>query len=353
MPPRGPPPGSDPAGNTALEEFLMTNTRRSFGLLACGIACGLTPALAAVQREDATLNFPTRPIRLIVPWVAGGGTDIVTRFVSVKLAENLGQQIVVDNRPGANGIIGADLAAKAAPDGYTIVLHSIEHVINASVYAKLPYDTLGDITALSLVGKHALVLIVSPSSPAKSVSQLVALARAKPGEITFGSWGTSSLSHLSGEMLRANSKVAMTHVPYKGAPQSAVDVMSGRISYMFTTSPTSLPSIRAGKAVAIAATSAKRLAFLPEVPTMIESGYPGFEVESWRALFAPAKTPKPIVQRLHEQIVRAVHADDVRQNLTTAGFDATTSTPAELDGFARSELAKWGKVAKEAGVRID
>ncbi len=333
----------------------MNNTGHAMKRLAIIVMgmTGLSSGISAAQSPDTAASYPARPIRLIVPWVAGGGTDIVTRFVSVKLAENLGQPIVVDNRPGANGIIGADLAAKAPPDGYTIVLHSIEHFINASVYSKLPYDTVGDITALSLIGKHALVLIVAPGSPGKTVAELVALAKSKPGQVNFGSWGTASLSHLSGEMLRNEAKVAMTHVPYKGAPQAALDVMSGRITYMFTTSPTSLPSIRAGKAMALAATSAKRLPYLPNVPTMIESGYPGFEVESWRALFAPAKTPAPIVRKLHLHIAKAVHADDVRQNLATSGFDATTSTPAELDAFARAELAKWGKVAKASGVRID
>lgn len=333
----------------------MNSTYRAIkplAVLVMGLT-GLSSGVTSAQSLDAAANYPARPIRLIVPWVAGGGTDIVTRFVSVKLAENLGQPIVVDNRPGANGIIGADLAAKAAPDGYTLVLHSIEHFINASVYSKLPYDTVGDIAALSLVGKHALVLIVAPVSPVKSVGDLVALAKSKPGSVTFGSWGTASLSHLSGEMLRNESRVTMTHVPYKGAPQSALDVMSGRITYMFTTSPTSLPSIKAGKALALAATSAKRLPYLPGVPTMIESGYPGFEVESWRALFAPARTPAPIIQKLHQHIVKAVHADDVRNSLASSGFDATTTTPAELDAFARAELAKWGKVAKASGVRID
>lgn len=338
----------------------MASSRKALGRAAVAIVLVVAialqaghPANAQQQQQEAVQNYPTKPIRLIVPWVAGGGTDIVTRIIAQKLSSNLGQPIVVDNRPGANGIIGAEIAAKSPPDGYTVVLHSVEHFINAGVYSKLPYDTLKDFSPLTLVGTHYLLLIVNPTSPAKSVNELVALAKSKPEQITFGSWGTASLSHLSGELLKIMGKVSMTHVPYKGAPQAATDVLTGRISFMFTTPPTSLPSIRASKLLAIAATSGKRLSFLPEVPTMIESGYPGFDVQSWRAMFVPANTPREIISKLHNEIVKVVQTEEVRQHLMAAGFDAVSCTPEQLSAFSRAQLAKWGKVAKEAGVHID
>lgn len=303
--------------------------------------------------EQTTGNYPNKAIRLIVPWVPGGGTDAVTRIVAQKLSANMGQPVIVDNRPGSNGIIGADIAAKSRPDGYTMILHSVEHVINPGVYSKLPYDTLKDIAPLSLVGTHFLMLVVNPSSPAKSVEALVSMANSKPDEVTFGSWGTASLSHLSGELMKTISKSRMTHVPYKGAPQASTDVIAGRISFMFTTPPTSLALVRAGKLNAIAVTSTKRLPFLPDSPTMIESGYAGFDVQSWKGLFVPASTPKPIIARLNREIVSAVKTEDVRRQLIAAGFDAVTSTPEELATFSHAEMIRWGKVSKDAAVRID
>ena len=318
----------------------------------------LTLALAAaftlaVTGEANAQAYPVKPIRLIVPWVAGGGTDIVARIITLKLAENLGQPIVIDNRPGANGIIGAEIAAKAPPDGYTIVLHAVEHFINASVYAKLPYDTVKDISPVTMVATHYLVLIVSPSAPTKSVAELVALAKSKPQAVSFGSWGEGSLAQLSGELLKNMAAVNMTHVPYKGAPQAATDVMAGRIAFMFTTMPTGLPQIQAGKLRALAVTSAQRLPFLADAPTMIESGYAGFEVQSWRALFVPAGTPRAVIDTLHDKTVKVMQMPDVRERVQNAGFGVVTSTPAELAAFSKAEFAKWATVAKDAGVRID
>jgi tripartite-type tricarboxylate transporter receptor subunit TctC len=333
----------------------MSHAPRSLSILSLvvGWFCALGAYSAKAQpQQDAAHNYPVKPIRLIVPWVAGGGTDIVARIIALKLSENLGQQIVIDNRAGANGIIGAEIAAKSPPDGYTMVLHAVEHFINASVYSKLPYDTVNDIAPVTLVATHYLVLIVSPTSPAKSVSELVALAKSKPGQLTFGSWGDGSLAHLSGELLKTMAKVDMTHVPYKGAPQAATDVMAGRISFMFTTMPTGLPFIKAGKLLAAAVTSAKRVSFLPEVPTMIESGYPGFEVESWRGLFVPARTPREVINKLHDQVDKIVQLQEIRERIMAAGFDTVTCTPEQLGAFSRAELAKWAKVAKEAGIRV-
>ena len=322
-------------------------------LLAAGMSLALAASTAQAQPGAGAQNYPNKPIRFIVPWVAGGGTDIVARIITQPLAENLGQQIVIDNRPGANGVIGAEIAAKAPPDGYTMVLHAVEHFINASVYRDLPYDTVKDIAPVTLVATHYLVLIVSPTAPLKSVAELVALAKSKPQQVNFGSWGNGSLAQLSGELLKTMAKVDMTHVPYKGAPQAATDIMAGRITFMFTTMPTGLPLVQTGKLRALAVTSPKRLPFLADVPTMIESGYPGFEVQSWRALFVPAGTPRYIIDKLHDQVVKVLEMPEVRQRILTAGFGVVTSTPGELGTFSRAELAKWAKVVKEAGVHVE
>ena len=332
----------------------MRNAFRFSGMrrLAPGFFLALAVSSANAQPQGAAQNYPAKPIRLIVPWVAGGGTDIVARIITQKLPANLGQQVVIDNRPGANGIVGAQIAAKAPPDGYTIVLHAVEHFINASVYRKLPYDTVKDIDPVTMVASHYLVLIVSPASPTKSVADLVALAKSKPKEVNFGSWGDGSLAHLSGELLNTQAKVQMTHVPYKGAPQAATDVIAGRITFSFTTMPIGLPHVQGGRVRALAVTSAKRITYLPDVPTMIESGYPGFEVRSWRGLFVPAGTPRARIAKLHDEFVKVLQMPDVRQHILAAGFETVTSTPEQLGTFSQAELAKWAKVVKEAGVRV-
>ncbi|MCC6531296.1 MAG: tripartite tricarboxylate transporter substrate binding protein [Burkholderiales bacterium] len=290
---------------------------------------------------------------MIVPWVAGGGTDIVARILVPKLSDSLGQQVLVDNRPGANGIVGSEIAARATPDGYTIILEAVEHVINASTYAKLPYDTINDFAPVGLIAGHSLVLIVSPTLPVKSVSELVALARTKPGQFNFGSWGEGSLAHFAGELLKIHADIRLTHVPYKGAPQAIIDILGGRLPLMFTTMPTGAPPIKQGKLRALAVTSPRRDRAVPDVPTMVESGYPGFEVESWRAVYAPAGTPRALITRLNREFVSALQMPDVKERIVAAGFDVRTSTPEELDKFGKAELAKWAKVAKFAGVRIE
>ena len=295
-------------------------------------------------------DYPTRPLRLIVPWVAGGGTDIVARILAPKLIDALGQQVVIDTRPGANGIIGAEVAAKAAPDGHTLVLHAVEHFINGSVQAKLPYDTVKDIAPVSLIAAHALVLIVQPSFPAASPKELAALAKAKPGQLSFGSWGEGSLAHLSGELFKNSAALQMTHVPYKGAPQAALDVIAGRVPFMFVTMPVGAPHVKAGKVKALAVTSAKRQALLPDSPTMIEAGYAGFQVDSWRGMYVPAGTPRHAIARLNRDLVAIMQMADVRSRINASGFDALSSTPQELDAFGKSEYAKWANVVKAAGL---
>ena len=307
----------------------------------------------ATPVSSVAAEYPSRPVRIVVPWVAGGGTDILARVIAPRLAAGLGQQIVIDNRPGANGIVGAEVAAKATPDGHTLVLHAVEHVINGSTYAKLPYDTLRDISPVGLVASHSLVLVVLASSPAKSVKDLIAIAKAKPGGLNYGSWGEGSLAHLSTELLKRSAGVELNHVPYKGVPQAMNDILGGRLPFMFATMPIGLQTIKPGQTRALAVTSRAREPLLPDVPTMIESGYPGFDVLSWRALYAPAGTPKSVIDRLNHELMKVLQMQDVRASIANAGFAAMTSTPQELDQFGRAEFAKWAKVAKAAGVRIE
>jgi len=325
----------------------MMNTRPHPWIAAALTAC-LYPHAAA-----QTADYPMRPMRLIVPWVAGGGTDIVARILAPKMIDALGQQVVIDNRPGANGIIGAEVAARAAPDGHNMVLHAVEHFINGSVQRKLSYDTVRDIAPVSLIAAHALVLIVQPAYPAASPKELAAIAKARPGQLSFGSWGEGSLAHLSGELFKNSSALQMTHIPYKGAPQAALDVIAGRVPFMFVTMPVGAPHVKAGKVKALAVTSANRQALLPDAPTMIESGYAGFQVDSWRGMYMPAGTPKFAITRLNRELVKIMQMPDVRTRINASGFDPLSSTPEELDAFSKAEYAKWAKVVKSAGVRAE
>lgn len=325
----------------------MTSIRLLF-LAAAVVACPGVHGAAPAAPE-----YPVRPVRIIVPWVTGGGTDMIARILAPRLMNELGQQVLIDNRPGANGIVGSDVAARATPDGHTLVLQAVEHVINASTYSRLPYDTIKDFVPIGLVASHSLVLVVPANSPAKSVKELVAMAKAKPGGLNFGSWGEGSLAHLSTELLKKMAGVEMTHVPYKGVPQAITDILGGRLPFMYATMPAGLPSIKQGTTRALAVTSRSREPLLPEVPTMIESGYPGFEVLSWRGLYAPAGTPKPIIARLNRELVKVLQMPDARAAIVATGFAPMSSTPDELDAFGKAELTKWAKVAKAAGVRIE
>lgn len=310
-------------------------------------------ALPAMTPSAQAADYPTRPLRLIVPWVAGGGTDIVARILAPKMIDALGQQVVIDNRPGANGVIGAEVASKAAPDGHNMVLHAVEHFINGSVQSRLNYDTVKDIAPVSLIAAHALVLIVQPSYPASSPKELAAIAKAKPGQLSFGSWGEGSLAHLSGELFKNSAALQMTHIPYKGAPQAALDVIAGRIPFMFVTMPVGAPHVKAGKVKALAVTSAARQALIPEAPTMIESGYAGFQVDSWRGMYVPAGSPRYAIARLNRELVKIMQLPDVRARINASGFDPLSSTPEELDAFSKAEYAKWAKVVRTAGVRVE
>jgi tripartite-type tricarboxylate transporter receptor subunit TctC len=328
-------------------------------LTVCTFALGLvllTLQSAGAQPTPtvATQAYPIRPIRAVVPLAPGGGTDTVGRLVAGKLGELLGQQIVVDNRGGSGGVIGTDLVAKATPDGYTLLVGSITtNAVNPVLYRKLPYDHLRDFAPISLIGTVPNVLVVHTSVPAKSINEFLAYAKANPGKVNYGSSGLGSAPHLSMELMRSATSVAMTHVPYKGAGAAVADVLGGQIQALCSSLAGLLPHIKSGRVRALGVTTAGRNPQLPEVPTIAESGIPGYEVTIWYALFAPAKTPTLILTRLNTETVKALNSAELKDRLTLQGLDVASSTPDALTALVKSETAKWAKVAKAAGIQLE
>jgi len=310
-------------------------------------------ALAAATAASPAQDYPARPIRLILGFAPGGSTDLVARVVGQKMAEAWSQQVVVDNRPGANGMIGADLVAKANPDGYSLLLSSIGPMaINASLY-KMPYDIVADFAPVTYTGNVTNLLVVHPSVAAASVKELIALAKAQPGKLTFGSSGTGGAPHMAVELFKILAKVNVVHVPYKGGGPAMADLVGGQISGSFASMPSSIPFVRAGKLRALAVTAPKRSPAEPQVPTISEAGIPGFAVLDWQGLFTTAKTPPAIVNKLNAEVVRILALPDVVEKLAVAGVEIQTSTPREWGDFVKSEIAKWGKVVKEAGIKVE
>jgi tripartite-type tricarboxylate transporter receptor subunit TctC len=298
-------------------------------------------------------TYPARPIRMIVPFPPGGSTDLVARVVAQKMSDAWGQQVVVDNRPGANGMIGTDLVAKAAPDGYTIVLGTIGPMaINASLY-RMPYDIDRDLAPITYTANIANVLVVNPSVPAKDVKELIALGKAKPGTLTFGSSGTGGAPHMAVELFKLLAKVNVVHVPYKGGGPSMTDAVGGQITGSFASMPSAVGFIKAGKLRALGVSAGRRSPALPEVPTVAEAGVKGFAVLDWQGLFGTAKTPPEIVNKLNAEVVRTLAMPDVVERLTAAGVEIQTSTPKAFGDFVRAEIRKWNGVVKEAGVKVE
>jgi len=298
-------------------------------------------------------NYPAKPIRLILGFAPGGSTDLVARVVGQKMSESWGQQVIIDNRPGANGMIGADLVAKASADGYSLLLSSIGPMaINASLY-KMPYDIVNDFAPVTYTGNVANLLVVHPAIPAMNVKELIALAKARPGQLTFGSSGTGGAPHMAVELFKLLTKVNVVHIPYKGGGPAMADLVGGQISGSFASMPSSIPFVQAGKLRALAVTALKRSPALPEVPTISEAGVPGFSVLDWQGLFTTAKTPPEIVNKLNAEVIRILALPDVIQRLSAAGVEIQTSTPKEWGDFVKSEIAKWSKVVKEAGVKVE
>jgi tripartite-type tricarboxylate transporter receptor subunit TctC len=314
-------------------------------------AAVLALSLAAASAHAQV--YPDKPVRMIVPFAAGGILDIVARAVGERLNGPLGQPVVVDNRSGAGGAIGAEITARAAPDGYTLLTgHIGTHAINPSLYPKLAYDPVRDFAPITLVAMFPLGLFVHPSVPAQSVSELVALARAKPGQLNFASAGSGGPTHMAGEMLKAMARIDIVHVPYKGNAAALNDLLGGRVQMFFSNLLTAMPHVRSGRLRALAVSTAKRSLQVPELPTMAEAGVPGYEMTNWIGMLAPAATPRAIVLRLNRDIAAILGAPDMKERFRAQGLDLVSSTPEEFAAFIRSELAKWRKVVKESGARV-
>ena len=311
-------------------------------LLACAAGLG-APALAQ--------QYPTKPIRMIVPFPPGGPNDILGRVVAAKLGEQLGQQVVVDNRGGAGGIIGAEIAARAVADGYTLLLSGTASMaINPGLHKKLPYDPLKDFAPVSMLGTAPSLLTVHPSQPIRTVKDLIALAQAKPGKLNFVSAGHGTPPHLAGELFKNMTGVNMVHVPYKGGGPALADLLAGQVELYFAGISSVLPFVKEGRLRGVAVTSAKRTAVMPETPTVAESGLPGFEVGNWYAVHAPAATSKAIVTRLNTELIRTLGVAELKKRFFELAADPFGSTPEELAAYNRSEIAKWAKAIKAAGI---
>jgi tripartite-type tricarboxylate transporter receptor subunit TctC len=296
-------------------------------------------------------SWPTKPIRWISPWPAGGANDVFSRALAQKLTESLGQPVVVDNKAGAAGTIGSDLAAKSPGDGYTIVMGSSPtHAIAPSVYANLPYDPIRDFVPVTLVAVVPNVLIVHPSVPAKSVAELIAYAKANPGKINFASTGNGTSQHLSAELFKTMTGIDIVHVPYKGTAPALTELLSGTVQMAFENMPVLLPHIQAGKLRALAVTPAKRSAVLPDLPTVAEAGVPGYEAAVWFGVLVPAKTPRPIVDKLHEEIMKALETPNLKMRMASLGAEVVGLGPDQFASYLSQEIPKWAKVVKAAGV---
>lgn len=334
----------------------MTLVKRSRVRLlgaAAAMALGATITTTLALAADAT-NWPTQPVKLIVPFAPGGTSDVLAREIAARLQVALKQTVVVDNKAGAGGVLGADSVAKAAPDGYTVLLGTIAtHAINPALMPKMPYKADRDFAPVILLGKISNVLLIGPGAQARTVKDIVAAAKAKPGDITFASAGQGTSQHLSGEVFRLMTGADLTHVPYKGSAPAIQDVMGGQVPMSFETVTVALPQIKAGKVKAVAVTSAKRSAQLPDVPTLAESGVPGFDVSSWQALYLPAGTPPAIVAKLNAEVQKIVAQPEVKAKMESLGLEYAPNSPAQFTEFQKAEQARWAKVIKDGNVKPD
>jgi tripartite-type tricarboxylate transporter receptor subunit TctC len=311
-------------------------------------------ALVAVYSVAyAQAPYPSKSIRIVVPFAPGGPVDTLGRAMQPKLAETLGQPIVIDNRAGAGSTIGTDVVAKSPPDGYTLLLTSSSIAINPSIYPKMPFDATRDLAPISQISTSSLIAVVHPSVPVRSVKELIALARARKGELVYASSGTGSAPHLAVELFAAMTATKMVHVPHKGAAPATIDLLAGNVALMFNNLISAVPNVQAGRLRALAVTGSTRTPALPELPTVAEAGVPGYEASTWYAMFAPANTPVPIVERLHRDVAAVAKSAEIRKQLTTVGIDPVGGTPEQLAKYLRSELLKWGKVAKASGAKAD
>ena len=319
--------------------------RRRSVLLGVAAASLAAPALAQ--------QFPSKPVRIVVPYTPGGGADTTARLIAPKLQDALGQTVVVDNKPGAGGTIGDDTVAKAAPDGHTLLLGAFAHAVNPSLMPKMPFRTPDDFAAVSLLVTVPELLVVTPSFPAKTVAELVAMAKAEPGKLSYASSGNGSAQHLAAELFKMRTGTDIQHVPYKGGSLAVADVAAGHVPFYFGNMSSALPQARAGRVRALAVTSPQRSPAAPEVPTMAEAGVAGCEISEWNALLAPAATPPAVIERLHAEVAKVMAADDMKAKFADLGAQPVGSTPAELAAFLRSEMTKWAEVVKVGNIRIE
>ncbi|MGH8639366.1 MAG: Bug family tripartite tricarboxylate transporter substrate binding protein [Burkholderiales bacterium] len=319
---------------------------RSIFAIAAAALVGASAVPAAAQ------TYPAKPVRLIIPFSAGGGTDIFARLIGRKLQDNMGQPFVADNRAGASGIIGCELVARAEPDGYTLLMGTTgTHTTNPAVYSKLPYDPLEDFEPISLIAESPFVLLVHPSLPVKSVKELIAFAKQRPGQLTYGSSGIGSSSHLGFELFNLMAGIKGVHVPYKGLAPAMTDTAAGQLMMTWNSITASAEFIKSKRVRALGIGSKKRSPLIPDVPTISEAGLPGYELGSWYGMFAPARTPQAIVRRLYEEIVKAIADPTLKEQFTALSADAVGSTPAQFRAVLRKDIAKWAKVAREANVK--
>ncbi len=322
----------------------MKQTLRS--LLLAAMCCLLA---ASVQAQP----YPSKPVRVVVPYPPGGPTDIVARVMFQQVAESTGQQFVIDNRAGAGGNIGAEHVAKSPADGYTVLIGTTAHAINMSLFKSLNYDVQKDLAPVSLLTQGPLVLVTHPQFPANSVKELIDMAKAKPGSLNFASSGNGQSTHLSAELFNSMAGTKMVHVPYKGSAPALSDLMTGQVGIMFDTTLSAMPFVRAGKLKALGVTSPQRTPAAPDVPTIAESGLPGYEVFAWNGVFVPAGTPKPIVTQLNEEIRKAMQLPQVRDKFSAQGFAASWNTPDQFGVFVRNEVDKWARTIKASGTTLD
>jgi tripartite-type tricarboxylate transporter receptor subunit TctC len=324
---------------------MLSRTRMNLGVALAAAYSVAVPAHAQ--------NYPIKPIRLIIPFAPGGGTDLTARAIAMKLTEAWGHTVVPDNRAGANGTIAVDIATKSPPDGYTLTMISSSHSVNSSLYKSLPYDLVRDLAPITQATSQPYALVIHPSVQAKSVKELIALAKAKPDTMTYGSSGLGGLSHLSGALFSSLAGIKLIHVPYKGGNPALNDVVGGQIQMLFSTLLQADTQLKAGRVRALAVTTKKRSTAAPELPTMQEAGVASYEVAGWYGVLAPAKTPRPIIDKLNTEIVRILHSPDVQNRLAADGSEAVGSTPEQFGNHIKSEVAKWGKVIREAGIKAE
>lgn len=314
------------------------------------LACAALAA-AAAGAAFAQAGYPSKPVRLVVPSSAGGGTDIVARIIAPELSKRLGQQVVIDNRPGAGTMIGIEVAAKSPPDGYTLLMGLSTLAINSALYKKVPYDPVRDFAPITVAVTSASILVVHPSLPVKTLKELISFARARPGQLNYASAGIGTYPQMTYELFLSMAKLKMVHIPYKGTAPAMIDMLAGQVATMAATVLTGLPHIRTGRLRPLGITSAKRNAVVPDIPTVAEGGLPGYESVQWYAVLAPAQTPRNIIAKLHTELVQVLHSPEIKQRFAADAAETVGNTPEEFARHIRSELDKWEKVAREAGIQ--